>query len=605
MARQINYSKRDFASLKTEQINYIKQYYPNIIEDYNDASILSVFLDLNAAIADNLQFHIDRSLQETVLDYAQEKQSLYNIAKTYGLKLPGKSASISVCQFTIQVPVRGDAEDKRYLPIMYAGSQFLSDSVSFELLYDIDFASNFNISNKMDRTKVPIYTNGVLSAYKITKTGIVIAGATRIYTQVINNTKPFYQITLPENNVLSVESIIHKNGTSFQTLPTQNEFASDTNKWYEVPSLAENSIFVENKTVAPVNGVYSGSYMNIDRKFIKEFTPNGFCVLTFGSQTDQGLDILDDFVNGGGFDLKSFLNNNSLGWAPINNTTLYVKYRVGGGADTNVGVNTITTVGQVGMNLNGPDAQTNAIVQGSLTVKNITPAIGGGDAPSIEALRNYISYNFAAQNRAVTLQDYKAVLLGMPPKFGSPAKASVTQVQNKINVGILSTDTNGNLSDLVSTVVLQNVANYLSRYRMINDYVVVKPASVINVGFEISILTESGSQINAISAIAQLLSNEFAQANMQLGQSYLVGGLVKKLSQIDGVLNINYIKAFNKVGGNYSTSSLDSSLLLDINTNEIDMTSGAIKVAGDQILQLKYPEKDIVVIPVTQNTLTI
>lgn len=603
MARQINYSKRDFASLKTEQINYIKQYYPNIVEDYNDSSILSVFLDLNAAIADNLQFHIDRSLQETVLDYAQEKQSLYNIAKTYGLKLPGKAASIAVCQFTIQVPVRGDAEDKRYLPIMYAGSQFLSDGVSFELLYDIDFASNFNIANKMDRTKVPIFTNGVLSAYRITKTGIVIAGATRIYTQVINNTRPFYQITLPENNVLSVESVIHKNGTSFQTLPTQNEFASDINKWYEVPSLAENTIFVEDRTVAPVNGVYSGNYKNIDRKFIKEFTPNGFCILTFGSQTDQGLDILDDFVNGGGFDLKSFLNNDSLGWAPINNTTVYVKYRIGGGADTNVGVNTITTVGQIGLNLNGPDAQTNAIVQGSLTVRNITPAIGGGDAPSIEALRNYISYNFAAQNRAVTLQDYKAVLLGMPPKFGSPAKASVTQVQNKINVGILSTDTDGNLSDLVSTVVLQNVANYLSRYRMINDYVVVKPASVINISFEISILTDPGSQISAISSIAQLLSNEFAQANMQLGQSYLIGGLIKKLSQIDGVLNINYIKAFNKVGGNYSVTSLDNSLLLDIDTNEIDMTSGAIKVTGDQILQLKFPEKDIVVIPTSQNNL--
>jgi len=602
MAKQINYSKRDFASLKTEQINYIRQYYPNVIEDYNDASIMSVFLDLNAAIADNLHYHIDRSLQETVLDYAQEKQSLYNIAKTYGLKLPGKAASIAVCQFSIQVPIRGDAEDKRYLPIMYAGSQFLSDGTSFELLYDVDFASNFNISNKMDRSKTPIYTNGVLSAYKITKTGIVVAGTTRIYTQVINNTRPFYQITLPENNVLSIESVIHKNGTNYQTLPTQSEFSSDINKWYEMPSLAENSIFVDDKTVAPVNGVYSGSYMNVDRKFIKEFTPNGFCILTFGSQTNQGLDILDDFVDGGGFDLKSFLNNDSLGWAPLNNTTLYVKYRVGGGADTNVGVNTITTVGQVGMNLNGPDAQTNAIVQGSLTVKNITPAIGGGDAPSIEALRNYISYNFAAQNRAVTLQDYKAVLLGMPPKFGTPAKASVTQVQNKINVGILSTDSDGNLSDLVSTVVLQNVANYLSRYRMINDYVVVKPASVINVGFEISILTESGSQVNAIASIAQLLKDEFDQNKMQLGQSYLVGTLIKKISQIDGVLNINYIKAFNKVGGGYSTSALDSTMILDINTNEIDITSGAIKVSGDQILQLKSPEKDIVVIPVTQNT---
>jgi len=105
-----------------------------------------------------------------------------------------------------------------------------------------------------------------------------------------------------------------------------------------------------------------------------------------------------------------------------------------------------------------------------------------------------------------------------------------------------------------------------------------------------------------IASIAQLLKDEFDQNKMQLGQSYLVGTLIKKISQIDGVLNINYIKAFNKVGGGYSTSALDSTMILDINTNEIDITSGAIKVSGDQILQLKSPEKDIVVIPVTQNT---
>jgi len=123
---------------------------------------------------------------------------------------------------------------------MYAGSQFLTDNNSFELLYDIDFASNFNIANNIDRTKVPVYVNGILSAYKITKTGIVIAGTTRVLTQTIKNTKSFYQITLPEDNVLSIDSVIHKNGTTFATLPTINEFNSSTNKWYEVPSLAEN-----------------------------------------------------------------------------------------------------------------------------------------------------------------------------------------------------------------------------------------------------------------------------------------------------------------------------------------------------------------------------
>ena len=603
MAKQINYSKRDFSSLKNEQINFIKQYYPGLVQNFNDASILSVFLDLNAAIADNLHFHIDRALQETVLDYAQERQSLFNIAKTYGLKLPSRSASVSVCQFTVQVPVRGDAEDRSYLPILYSGSQFLSGTVSFELLYDIDFSSNFNTSGRVDRTKVPVYTNGVLSAYRITKTGIVVAGATRIYTQKISNTRPFYQITLPEDNVLSIESIIHKNGTSFQTIPTTLEFNSTLNKWYEVPSLAEDTIFVQDRSVAPINGIYKGDYTKIDRRYIKEYTPNGFCVLTFGSATDQGLDILDDFVDAGTFNLTSFLNNQGLGLAPINNTTMYIKYRIGGGEDTNVGVGTIDTVGLVAMQINGADPQINAIVQGSLSVINVTPAIGGGNAPGIEELRNYISYNFSAQNRAVTLQDYKAIILGMPAKFGVPSKVSVTQTQNKINVGVLSTDTSGSLSSVVPSTVLENVANYLSRYRMINDYVIVKPADVIDISFEISILSEPGSQVNAIAGIAATLRDEFSKEKMQLGQSYLVGDLIKKLSQIDGVLNINYIKCFNKIGGDYSFSKLDNSLLINTNTNEIDITGGVIRVNANQILQLRSPEKDITVIPTTQNTL--
>jgi hypothetical protein len=488
---------------------------------------------------------------------------------------------------------------------MYAGSQFLSGSASFELLYDVDFSSNFNVSGRIDRTKVPIFTNGVLTAYRITKTGIVVAGATRIYTQKITNTRPFYQITLPENNVLSVDSIIHKNGTSFQTLPTNAEFNTSVNKWYEVPSLAEDNIFVEDKTVAPVNGVFKGDYTRIDKRFIREFTPNGFCVLTFGSLTDQGLDILDDFVDAGTFDLRSFLSNPGLGLAPINNSTMYIRYRIGGGEDTNVGVGTIDTTGIVSMQINGSDEQISSIVRGSLTVTNVTPAIGGGDAPSIEELRNYIAYNFAAQNRAVTLQDYKAVLLGMPARFGAPAKVSISQIQNKINVGVLTIDNDGNLSNVVSSTILQNVANYLSRYRMINDYVVIKPADVIDISFEISILSDAGSQVNTIAEIAALLRDEFAKQKMQLGQSYLVGDLIKRLSQIDGVLNINYIKAFNKVGGDYSSSSIDDSLLLDINTNEIDISGGVIRVNADQILQIKIPERDIVVIPTTQSTISI
>lgn len=603
MSKQINYSKRDFLSLKNEQINFIKQYYPGLIQNFNDASILSVFLDLNAGISDNLHFNIDRALQETVLDFAQERQSLFNIAKTYGLKLPTKSASIAVCRFNIQVPIKGDSEDRSYLPIMYSGSQFLSDGNTFELLYDVDFSSNFNISNKIDRTKTPIYNNGVLVAYNISKTGIVIAGSTKIYSQKIINTRPFYKITLPENNVLSIDSVIHKNGITFQTLPTINEFNTSANRWYEVNALAEDSVFIENRNIEPVNGVYSGDYVKIDRRFIKEFSPNGFCTLTFGSSVNNGLDILDDFLDSGLFDLKSFLNNQSLGLAPTNNTTVYVKYRIGGGESTNVGLGAIDTVGVVSMLINGSDEQIRSIVRNSLTVTNVTPAIGGGEAPSIEELRNYISYNFAAQNRAVTLNDYKAILYSIPSKFGTPAKIGVTQNENKININVLTQDSNGNLSNLVTTTILENIANYLSRYRMINDFVVVKPAEVINISFRISVLTDAGNQVTAVSDISTLIRDEFAKDNMQLGQSYFIPNLIKKITQINSVINLNEIKVFNKVGGDYSTNSLDSENIIDTTTNEIDITSGYINVSNNQIIQIKSPEIDIEVITITQNNL--
>jgi hypothetical protein len=253
------------------------------------------------------------------------------------------------------------------------------------------------------------------------------------------------------------------------------------------------------------------------------------------------------------------------------------------------------------MRITGPNPQTNAVVQGSLTVTNVTPAIGGSDAPSIEELRNYIAYNFAAQNRAVTLNDYKSLIIGMPAKYGVPTKVAVTESQNKINIAVLTNDVDGMATETVSSVILQNIANYLSRYRMINDYVITKPAQVINIGFEISVLTQSGSQVTVISNIVTIIKSEFSQSNQQLGQSYLTGNLIRQITQVPGVLNVNYIKAFNKVGGEYSTSSLNSTQILNSATNEIDLTNGAINVGAEQMLQVKYPENDITVIPVTQN----
>jgi len=121
--KKISYTTRDFQGIRTELINFTRTYYPDLIQNFNDAGIFSVMLDLNAAVTDNLQFQIDRSIQETVLQYAQQKSSVYNIARTYGLKIPGQRPSVALVDFSIQVPAFGDSEDLRYCGILRRGSQ--------------------------------------------------------------------------------------------------------------------------------------------------------------------------------------------------------------------------------------------------------------------------------------------------------------------------------------------------------------------------------------------------------------------------------------------------------------------------------------------------
>ena len=600
MAKKINYSKRDFASLQDEQRSFIKRYYPEVIQNFNDASIMSVYVDLNAAIADNLHQNIDRSIQETVLDYAQQRNSLYNIAKTYGLKIPTRSASLAICELSVDVPIFGDAEDERYLPVLKVGSQFSGSGQLFETISDVDFSSPTNASGAYDRVKIPNYINGILTSYTIKKNAIVVNGSTKVYTYVFGaeQVDPFFKIILPDTNVLSVDGVISKDGVGFNSQPVYSEFYNDDLKWNPVKSLAESKVFTVDKS-RPVtaNGLYYGKYKWVDKRFIYEFTPTEYCILTFGSATDDSKDILDEFIQYDGvIDLKSFLNNKSLGVAPRPNTTMYIKYRVGGGVASNVGVGVINTVTNAIMKIQGPNSQTVRAVQSSLVCVNVTPAIGGGGAPTIEELRYYIGYNFAAQERAVTLEDYKVLITLMPSKFGSPARVGVMQNKNKIVVNLLSYNNTGGISSSVHSVLMENIAAYLSEFRMINDYVEIQAGQVIDLAVEAEVLMDESDYVNVVASIITNISDLFTTSKLGMGQSMYTGDIMKKINDVSGVLNISYMKVINKVGGSYSFNTT-SQPYSDITNRVIDTTDGIIFTEENQILQLRFPDKDIIIKP--------
>jgi hypothetical protein len=598
MSKKISYATRDFAGLREELVNMTKNYYPDLVKNTNDASIFSVLLDLNAAVADNLHFHIDRVWQETILDFAQQRQSLFHIAKTYGLRIPGNRPSVALCDFSINVPVSGDSEKTEYLGLLRAGAQISGGGQIFETVEDIDFSNPFNSKGEPNRLKIPNFDgNRNLLSYTITKREAVVNGVTRVFRKVITDLeqRPFLKIFLPEQNVLGVTSVIHKDGTSFGANPSIGEFSSPTNKWYEVKSLIQDKVFIPDSTrVSDRDNFKSGTYVNVNNKFISEFTPEGFFHLTFGSGTVNPLDNLDNYITGNlKVNLATYLNNLSLGALPKANTTLFVKYRIGGGRDSNLGVNVITSVDNVDFTVNGPVSSVNTQVIQSLRVTNVTPAIGGADQPTIEEIRNMVSYNFAAQNRAVTLNDYKSLIENMPSTFGAPAKVNVMEEDNKVKIKLISYNERGSLTNVVSTTLKNNIIEYLSEYRMINDYLEIQSGEVIDLEVEIDVYGDRNeSETEIVRSVIETTIQYFSIDKRKMGDPLFIGDLFKEIGNLSGVVSVIVIKVFGKVGGEYSTNEASVGYV-DAATKEIRQSDMTIFMKSNQIPQIRFPNKDI------------
>ncbi len=598
--KRISYTVRDFQAIRAELINFTRTYYPDLVQNFNDAGVFSVFLDLNAAVTDNLQFHIDRSIQETVLQFAQQRSSVFNIARTYGLKIPGQRPSVALVDFSITVPAFGDAEDLRYCGILRRGSIVNGAGQPFENVFDIDFASAINAEGTPNRTKTPNFdSNGKLLNYTITKREIVVNGVTKVFKRVItpNDVRPYFELFLPEKNVLGITSVLLKDGTQYSTVPPAPDFITlGPDRWYEVKALVEDRVFVEDPTKpSDQPGIKVGRYITTSQKFISEYTPEGFCKLTFGGGNISAQEQLREFtLDGKGFDLGRYTNNLALGSALRPNSTLFIQYRVGGGQASNLGINTINQIGTVSFAVNGPSASANRSVINSLRCNNVTAAIGGANIPTTEDVRQMVTFNFAAQNRAVTINDYESIIKTMPSIYGAPAKVAITEENNKIKIKMLSYDITGNLTDVISDTLKQNVANYLSNYRMINDYISIESAQPIDLGVECDIVLDATQNSGAvIGKVIDIITTYFSPLDRQLGQNVVVSELRRLIQAENGVISISDMRFFNKVGGQYS-SFQTSQPYSNAATKQIELVADTIFAEPSQIYQIKFPSKDIV-----------
>ena len=652
MEKRISYLNKDFHDYRNSLLEYTKQYYPGLEQQFNDASIGSWILDIVSNIGDNLSYHIDRVYQETNLESAKTKESIYSLARNSGVKIPGPKASMAEVKFSCELPVDGSNNnsselrnpDWGYAPYIKKGTKVSSGNQTFELLNDVDFNEQFNEEGISNRTIIPKRnSNGFITKYVITKTGIVSAGETKIYTKVINSSDivPFMSFIIPDSNVMNVESIIFKDGTNFYGNPTMEEFYFDRennttkddcgvnevslSRFFEVDYLAQQyrwgDYYINGKaqgyTGTDDKGktqyyITKGSWVPLRQKFITEFTDKGFLKVTFGAGYNYDKEVSESNLEHYKHIISHVINNDGLGVLPQPNTTMYVLYRRGGGASSNVAQGAISNIVYLNSVMRGVDKNIMNEVKRSITVTNTSPSISGRDMPSVDEIKYLIKYNNGAQERCVTIKDYHDRISKLPPRYGCPFRYGVIEENNKIMIYILGLDENGCLTNVLPEVLRENIQDYISEYRMINDYVEIKSGRIINLQFEIDLYVDKNYNTSDVLTNVINCVKDYMDINkLQMGDDIFVGDIEKEISKIDGVQNLIELRVYNIFGNGYSSTRTQQQVMtfeeckMTEEDNDIGITEDRERInlktsnktlytENDTMFEIRFPQKDII-----------
>lgn len=613
MNKKISYLARSFDDIKSELLNFSKKYYPELSDNFNDASVGAWMLDMVSAVGDDLAYHTDRMYQETNINSANSRSSILNNARMNGIKIPGAKSSLCEVELSCTVGVKDNSPKVDELPVLKMGGTVGNSSYTFELTEDVNFAEQFNKDGFSNRKIVPTRdNNGIITGYTVTKNTIVVGGQSKIYKKVIleDDLKPFMEIVLPEQNVMNVESIIFKETSNFDNDPQMYEFFVDdeefkvkneditTYRYFEVDSLSDQYRFgtvmdydsnsdnsntvnypplqescitygeANDDITVNIRNYYQGKWKPIAQKFITEYTDNNYLKIIFGCATD----IVETPINASKYAeniMSKMVNNKMLGILPKAGWTMYVLYRVGGGAETNLAQGAINKLLNVDIVFNEggdlePSGKTRVIK--SLSVYNPTTSIAGKDAPSTEELKYLVKYSIPTQDRCVTLKDYKAKILQIPPKYGCPFRCNAMEENNKIIIPMLGLNYNGKLDSTLPEILVQNVKEWLSNYKNLTDYIEMRSGKIYNLGFDVDVFVDKNyTTPDVIASIINKVYDYMDVNKRDMGEDVFIGDLEREINNLDGVIGLIGMRIYTIYGGAYNDKCP-----LPIKTNESD-----------------------------------
>lgn len=552
----ITYTNRDFQTIKQDLVNYAKAYYPETYKDFNDSSFGALMIDMVAYVGDILSYYIDYQVNESFIETSLQENNILKIAKQLGYKIPGYPSSTGVCTFYVAVPAQtnGGQPNVELIPILKEGTTLSSDSgASFILAENVDF-------NKqgVEITVGDINASGVPINYIYKSYGKVVSGEVKTRDFIVGNYVKYYSIDMGDENITEIISVTD----------------SDGNEYYEVDYLTQDTIYkaVKNTGSDSATVPFILKQFQTYRRFTTEFDIDGGCKIQFGGGSEADF-VESNFIDPSSvvldfygktydrdilFDPNQIIKSEKLGVSPAN-TTITIKYRSNPDTNANVPINSLKTVINPIVEFR-TSLYTNTEALASISAfecDNEEPIVGFVDVPTIEELRLRSVGAFATQNRAVTKQDYINLIYRMPAKYGSIKRANVVQDQDSlkrdINMYLISIDENNNLI-APTTSLKQNVKNWISNYKMINDIVDILDGSIVNVGIEFEIVVETNKDVNStLSECLSVLKNKYSQ-KFEMGEPIYLNDIYKLLNNVRNVVDTKNVKIVEKLSAGYSTS---------------------------------------------------
>lgn len=612
--KDVQYVNKDFGQLRRDLINFTKTYFPDTYNDFNESSPGMMFMELAAYVGDVLSFYTDIQLRESFLATAQEKINLYNIGKSYGYNARITTPAVVDLDVFQLLPPTGTGEntlpDYRYAlsiePNMIVTNE---DGIIFRTVEPLDF----RYSSSFSPTSLTVYSLdelGEIEYYLLKKTVKAVSGTIITRTYSFDAPKPYDKITLPETDVLEIIDI----------------YDADGNRWYETQFLAQDlvprsipnmpyndSVLSRDRATVP----YLLTYLQTEYRFVTRLRSDDRTEIQFGAGVSSHNDneFIPNLFDLGrphlsvnresliwGVDPKNFLYTKTYGKSP-SNTVLTVRYSIGGGVRDNVSNNSLNVIESrsVVPLVDQVDAVVYNTILESLAVNNPEPARGGLTEKDFSSLRQDMIAYFAAQNRAVTKEDYIVRCYSMPVRFGAVAKAYVerdTQLTSTsqtsatlnplaLNLYTLGYDSNNNFTALNEAVKF-NLRNYLGQYRLLTDSINIKDAYIINIGIYFEIVVDGN--FNATDVLLKCIHNlqeEFQNSKMEIGRPIFVNNVLCMINDVEGVISTLNVNIYS----NYKTSEGYSGNFYDIKSAT---QNGILYPSLDpSIFEIKYPKRDI------------